>query len=185
MITLLTLFPLVGGLVVLALAASRDLARVMAVVFATGALVLAGLSWYALNPAHPGMQFEEWHAWAPSLGIWYHVGVDGLGVLMLVLSAIVVLMSLAASWRNEKQGGVYFALVLFLEAGLFGTFTALNFIHWFIYWELSLIPAVGRKRPGEGCGAVFPVHDGRQRGADAGVSGALSGDQLCGASGDV
>jgi NADH-quinone oxidoreductase subunit M len=141
MITLLTLFPLVGGLVVLALAASRDLARVMAVVFATGALVLAGLSWYALNPAHPGMQFEEWHAWAPSLGIWYHVGVDGLGVLMLVLSAIVVLMSLAASWRNEKQGGVYFALVLFLEAGLFGTFTALNFIHWFIYWELSLIPA--------------------------------------------
>ena len=63
-------FPLVGGLVVLALAASRDLARVMAVVFATGSLVLAGLSWYALNPAHPGMQFEEWHAWAPSLGIW-------------------------------------------------------------------------------------------------------------------
>src|SRR6202034_1746587 len=141
MITLLTLFPLVGGLVVLALAASRDLARVMAVVFATGALVLAGLSWYALTPAHPGMQFEEWHAWAPSLGIWYHVGVDGLGVLMLVLSAIVVLMSLAASWSNEKQGSTYFALVLFLEAGLFGTFTALNFVHWFIFWELSLIPA--------------------------------------------
>jgi NADH-quinone oxidoreductase subunit M len=60
---------------------------------------------------------------------------------MLVLSAIVVLMSLAASWRNEKQGGVYFALVLLLEAGLFGTFTALNFVHWFIFWELSLIPA--------------------------------------------
>jgi NADH-quinone oxidoreductase subunit M len=60
---------------------------------------------------------------------------------MLVLSALVVLMSLSASWRNEKHGPVYFALVLFLEAGLFGTFTALNFVHWFIFWELSLIPA--------------------------------------------
>jgi NADH-quinone oxidoreductase subunit M len=71
----------------------------------------------------------------------YHVGVDGLGVLMLVLSSMVVLMSMAASWKNGKQGPLYFALVLFLEAGLFGTFTALNFVHWFIFWELSLIPA--------------------------------------------
>ena len=60
---------------------------------------------------------------------------------MLVLSALVVLMSLLASWNNEKHGAVYIALVLFLEAGLFGTFTALNFFHWFIFWELSLIPA--------------------------------------------
>jgi NADH-quinone oxidoreductase subunit M len=75
------------------------------------------------------------------LGISYHLGVDGLGVLMLMLTAIVVLMSLAASWPNPKQGPVYFALVLLLEAGLFGTFTALNFVHWFLFWELSLIPA--------------------------------------------
>ena len=71
----------------------------------------------------------------------YHLGVDGLGMLMLVLSAIVVLMSLAASWANPRQGPVYFALVLLLEAGLFGTFTALNFVHWFLFWEFSLIPA--------------------------------------------
>jgi NADH-quinone oxidoreductase subunit M len=141
MITLLTLLPILGGLIVLALAASRDLARIVAVIFAAGTLAVTLLFWYGLDPRTPGMQFEELHAWVPSLGMWYHVGVDGLGVLMLVLSAIVVLMSLAASWANEKQGGVYFALVLFLEAGLFGTFTALNFIHWFIFWELSLIPA--------------------------------------------
>jgi NADH-quinone oxidoreductase subunit M len=141
MITLLTLLPIAGALIVLALAASRDLARIVAVVFAAGALLMTGFFWFGLDAKSPGMQFEEHHAWAPSLGITYHVGVDGLGVLMLVLSAIVVLMSLAASWRNEKQGGVYFALVLLLEAGLFGTFTALNFVHWFIFWELSLIPA--------------------------------------------
>ena len=141
MITLLTLLPIFGGLLVLAFARSRDLAKAIGVVFATGALALAVMFCFGLDPATPGMQFEEHHAWAPSLGMAYHVGVDGLGVLMLALSALVVLMSLFASWNNEKLGAVYTALVLFLEAGLFGTFTALNFIHWFIYWELSLIPA--------------------------------------------
>jgi NADH-quinone oxidoreductase subunit M len=60
---------------------------------------------------------------------------------MLAVSSIVVLMAVAASWSNPKQGPAYFAFLLFLETGLFGTYTALNFLHWFLYWELSLIPA--------------------------------------------
>ena len=150
MIALLTLLPIVGGLVVLAFYRSRALARIVAMAFAAGALALAIFLWHGFNPGASGMQFEALHGWAPSLGISYHVGVDGLGVLMLVLSAVVVLMSLAASWANEKQGAVYFALVLFLEAGLMGTFTALNFVHWFIFWELSLIPAFFLVRLGGG-----------------------------------
>jgi NADH-quinone oxidoreductase subunit M len=141
MITVLTLLPLVGGLVLLASCRSRESARFTAMLFAGLSFVLVALVWFGFNPATPGMQFQEWHEWAPSLGIAYHVGVDGLSLLMLSLSAIVVLMSLAASWANPKQNCTYFALVLFLESGLFGTFTALNFVHWFIYWELSLIPA--------------------------------------------
>lgn len=141
MITILTLLPLAGGFAVLALGWSRALARLIAMLFALASLLIACFFWYGFDPAYPGMQFETIRQWAPSLGMTYHVGVDGLGVLMLVLSALVVVMSLAASWRNEKHGRLYFALVLFLECGLFGTFTALNFVHWFIYWELSLIPA--------------------------------------------
>ena len=71
----------------------------------------------------------------------YHVGVDGLGLLMVLLSAIIVPMSLLASWKIEERVPIYFALILLLQAGLFGTFTALNFFHWFLFWELSLIPA--------------------------------------------
>ena len=71
----------------------------------------------------------------------YHVGLDGLSLLMLAVSSIVVLMAVAASWSNAKQGPAYFSFLLFLETGLFGTYTALNFLHWFLYWELSLIPA--------------------------------------------
>jgi NADH-quinone oxidoreductase subunit M len=75
------------------------------------------------------------------LGIEYHLGADGLSALMLVLSAIVTLMSIDAAHRVHRQPGLYFALVLTLESGLFGAFTALNFFHWFLFWELSLIPA--------------------------------------------
>ena len=141
MITVLTLLPLLGGLVLLASCRSREAARVTAVLFAAASLAVVVLLWVGFNPASPGMQFEEWHEWAPSLGINYHVGADGLSILMVTLAAVVTLMSLAASWANRKQGPAYFALVLFLESGLLGTFTALNFVHWFIFWELSLIPA--------------------------------------------
>ncbi len=54
---------------------------------------------------------------------------------------MVTLMSVDAAHRVHHQPGLYFALVLVLEAGLFGSFTALNFFHWFLFWELSLIPA--------------------------------------------
>jgi NADH-quinone oxidoreductase subunit M len=141
-ITPLTFLPVAGALAVLLLARRLPgFARALAVAVAAAALVMALVLWHRFDPDIMGFQFQESHLWAPSLGMTYHVGVDGLGVLMLVLSAIVVLMSLAASWPNPRQGPVYFALALLLEAGLFGTFTALNFVHWFLFWELSLIPA--------------------------------------------
>ena len=92
-------------------------------------------------PSDGSIGLVEHAAWAPSLGIEYHLGVDGLGALMLVLSAIVTLMAVDAAHRVHHQPGLFFALVLLLEAGLFGSFTALNFFHWFLFWELSLIPA--------------------------------------------
>jgi NADH-quinone oxidoreductase subunit M len=140
-LTLLTALPIAGAVVVLALQRSEKLARAVALLVAAAALLATIVLWARFDSSAPRMQFVEVHAWAPSLGLTYHVGVDGLGVLLLVLSAVVVLMSLTASWKNRKHGPVYFALVLLLEAGLFGTFTALNFLHWFLYWELTLLPA--------------------------------------------
>jgi NADH-quinone oxidoreductase subunit M len=140
-LSLLTLLPFAGALAVLLLGrASRAAARVIAAIFATGAVAYTVLLWLRFQPALMGMQFQEWHAWEPSIGLQYHVGIDGLSLLMLAVSSIVVLMSIAASWSDTKQGPVYFSLLLFLETGLFGTYTALNFLHWFLYWELSLIP---------------------------------------------
>jgi NADH-quinone oxidoreductase subunit M len=142
LITILTAVPLIGALGVLGLGAkSRTLARGTALTFSFIALALALVLWHRFNPTSGELQFEELHPWIPAIGVRYHVGIDGLGLLMLVLSAIVVPMSMAASWQIREGTSLYFSLILFLQAGLFGTFTALNFFHWFIFWELSLIPA--------------------------------------------
>ena len=136
-LTLLTLLPLVGAAIALV---SGKHARGVAILTTGASLALAVFVWTQI-PADGSIGLTEIRTWAPSLGIEYHLGVDGLGSLMLVLSAIVTLMSVDAAHRVHHQPGLYFALVLVLESGLFGSFTALNFFHWFLFWELSLIPA--------------------------------------------
>jgi NADH-quinone oxidoreductase subunit M len=137
LLTLLIVLPLVGA--TLALAAGKH-ARAVAFITTIASLALTLVVWMRL-PANGSIGLVEQHPWAPSLGIEYHLGVDALGALMLVLSAIVTLMSVDAAHRVHHQPRLYFALVLTLEAGLFGSFTALNFFHWFLFWEFCLIPA--------------------------------------------
>jgi NADH-quinone oxidoreductase subunit M len=141
-ITVLTAVPVVGALVLLALGGrNKNLVRYSALAFSLAALVLTLLLWHHFDPASGSLQFQEWHRWIPDMGVEYHVGIDGLGLLMLLLAAIVVPIGIIASWQIQERVPLYFSLVLILQACLFGTFTALNFFHWFIFWELSLIPA--------------------------------------------
>ena len=157
LLTLLTLVPLVGAAI--AVVSGRH-ARGVAIL-TTGACVLLALLIWTQLPADGGIGLVERASWAPSLGIEYHLGVDGLGALMLVLSSIVTLMSVDAAHRVHHQPGLYFGLVLLLESALFGSFTALNFFHWFLFWELSLIPAFfliklwGGKKRGPAATQVF------------------------------
>jgi len=168
-LTTLTFTPLIGGFLVIGIGAQRNLARSLALTFSSVSLGLAILVWKNFDSTLTELQFVERHPWIPSLDIEYFVGVDGLSLMMILLSAIVVPMAMLASWKmfgdaphpgplpvGRGEGGrrpgegdsgsgysppLYYALVLFLQAGLFGTFTALNFFHWFIFWELSLVPA--------------------------------------------
>jgi len=165
-ITAITLLPLIGGLIVVGLGEEQKrLARKLALGFSLASLALAIGLWLQFNATTGELQFVQKHEWIPSLGVNYFVGVDGLGLLMVMLTAIVTPMAMLASrsmvgtrsTASQTSSGkvgdavervpthdappLYYALVLFLQSGLFGTFTALNFFHWFIFWELSLIPA--------------------------------------------
>lgn len=141
-LTILTLVPLLGAMIVAGVGQEhKRLARALAFITSLLSLAIAIGLWKSFDASSGLLQFEERHPWIPALGVDYRVAVDGLGLLMVLLTAIVVPMALVASWRIADRSQIYFSLVLFLQAGLFGTFTALNFFHWFIFWELSLIPA--------------------------------------------
>jgi len=141
LLSILIALPVVGAIVVLLAPRKANVARGIALGFGTLGLILAGLLWHSYDAAAGTLQFVERAAWIPSLAIEYHLAVDGFSLLLLVLSALVTLISIVASTQVKSRPSLYFALVLLLEAGLFGTFTALNFFHWFLFWELSLIPA--------------------------------------------
>lgn len=158
-LTIITLVPLLGGILVAGLGEQKKLARGLALLSSFLSLALALVLWKNFNAASGALQFAEGpYSWIPSLGVNYYVAVDGLGLLMVLLTAVITPMAMLASLGAPASrrpagkdaesagetpalpGSLYFSLILFLQAGLFGTFTALNFFHWFLFWELSLIP---------------------------------------------
>jgi NADH-quinone oxidoreductase subunit M len=142
LLTLVTLTPLVGALLIAGLQPrQRSLARGLGLACNLVALAQVLVLWLKFDGKVGGPQFVERYAWMPSISVEYYLGVDGMGLLMVVLAALVVPFALLASWRTEDNTKAFVALMLFLQAGLFGAFTALNFIHWFLFYEISLVPA--------------------------------------------
>ena len=87
------------------------------------------------------MQFEVNIPWISSFGINYHFGIDGISLLLIVLTTILTTLSILASWTNIKTGiKGYFISMLLLEVGMVGVFCALDLFLFYIFWELMLIP---------------------------------------------
>ncbi len=141
-LSVITFVPLLGAIIVAGIGPERRcLVRPISLGFALFSLALTIGLCFQFNPTEPNLQFVERHDWAPSIGAAYFLGVDGLGLVSLLLAGIVVPIGMLASREIEENAQIYFALMLLLQTGLYGAFTALNFFHWFIFWELSLIPA--------------------------------------------
>ena len=135
MITALILLPLVGALFV---SASRpDRARAVALSFTALSAILAFTLWRKFDTVASGLQLVERHAWIPSIGAEYLLGLDGLSLLLVLLTSLVVPFALLA--QAAPRGMC--ALMLVTQSALYGTFTAQNFILWFLFYEMSLIPS--------------------------------------------
>ena len=89
------------------------------------------------DTAATGLQLVERHAWIPSIGAEYLVGIDGLSLLLVLLTSLIFPFALLA----QRMGRGFCALMLMMQAALYGTFTAQNFVLWFLFYEMSLIPA--------------------------------------------
>ncbi|MCW5893430.1 MAG: NADH-quinone oxidoreductase subunit M [bacterium] len=140
MLTLITFLPLVGAAVVLALPASEPrLVRLVATAATLPSLGLACRLVARFDPAG-GFQFVDRVPWIPAFNIEYFVGVDGISVTMVLLTALLSTLCMVASWNVGEAVKGYAALFLLLETGMLGTFVALDFFLFFVFWELMLLP---------------------------------------------
>lgn len=135
MITALILLPVAGALFVGV--ARPNYARGVALVFNVLTAIVAFTLWRDFDTTAAGLQFVERHAWIPSIGAEYLVGIDGLSLLLVLLTSIIFPFAFLA----QRTGRGFCALMLLMQSALYGTFTAQNFVLWFLFYEMSLIPA--------------------------------------------
>ncbi len=137
-ITAIIFLPLLGALAV-CVWPQRN-CRVIALIFNAMSSACALGLWQKFDATATGLQFVERHAWIPAIDAEYLVGVDGLSLLLVLLTSLIVPFAFFA--RPTPSGGRGFcATMLVMQSALYGTFTAQNFVLWFLFYEMSLIPA--------------------------------------------
>src|SRR5438445_281968 len=129
MLSLIIFLPLVGGIIILFTSKTNETLLKGVALGASLASFVLSLFMTALFKIGGGFQFLELGNWIPSLGIHYHLGVDGLSLPLIVLTALLSLLSVAYSWRIELRLKEYLFLILLLETGMLGVFAALDFQH--------------------------------------------------------
>ena len=140
-LTLITFLPLLGGVIILFIPRERAGAiKVTALVFSLPSLVLSILLWIWYDPSTRGMQFVQNVRWIQALNVHYYMGVDGISVPLIFLTALLTTLSLIYSWIINERPKEYFSLFLLLETGMLGVFTSLDFFLFYIFWEVSLVP---------------------------------------------
>src|SRR5881398_2194788 len=140
-LSLMVFIPVVGMAVILCLPARAHAAiRWMGVATATPPLLLAVWLLAHFDPQTTAPQFVQRFAWIPAYRIDYFVGVDGISITMVLLTALLCFLCIFASWGIDKAVKGYFALFLLLDTGMMGVFVALDFFLFYIFWELMLLP---------------------------------------------
>jgi NADH-quinone oxidoreductase subunit M len=157
MLSAITFLPLLGAIIILFLPTDNGIKR-FAIIWSMIPLILATVAWVVF-PTWPGFsQFGTWcdpaievasanyylgecMPWIPVLGIQYHVGVDGISMPLIWLTALLTTLSLFYSARNiNTRVKEFFALFLLLETGMMGVFVALDLFLFYIFWEIGLVP---------------------------------------------
>ena len=142
LLSIIVFAPWVGALV-LALLPRLPVGAVrgLALVFSLSTLGLGIRALTGFDAANTAMQFAEKHAWISALNVHYHLGLDGLSLVLVLLTGLIAPVALFGTVRAARQPALYAALFLFLQGSALGVFLALDFFPWFIFWELSLVPA--------------------------------------------
>jgi NADH-quinone oxidoreductase subunit M len=140
LLTYIVFTPLLGALILL-LIRSNSLAKIISVLFAAATFALSILLYVNFDASNGGFQFVEYVPWIYSLDVSYHLGIDGISLLLIVLTTFLTLISLVASWNSiTSRVRAFNFFVLLLEVGMLGVFSSLDLFLFYIFWEAMLIP---------------------------------------------
>jgi NADH-quinone oxidoreductase subunit M len=134
--------PLVGALLLLLIPRENQLAHKIAgnVFGVLGFLVsLPLVRWW--NPGDKPFSFEEFADWIPSIGAKYHLGIDGISLLLVMLTTFLGMIAILSSWSAiHLRTKEYYILLLLLQTGMIGVFVSLDFFLFYVFWEVMLVP---------------------------------------------
>ncbi len=143
-ITITTLLPLVGALVIAVMPKEKDRAvRLMGILVTGAALALAIAIAIGFDYGRDGLQYVLDVEWISVIGVKFHVGIDGISLPLYVLTFLLSFLCAIYSWRYVPDPGrtrAFLALMLLLETGMAGTFIAFDLILFFVFWEMVLVP---------------------------------------------
>ena len=143
-LTSLIVVPIVGALLLLAFRDDDAHAATIRNVALAVSVVVFGLTlllWARFVPTSADYQFVERHAWIPAFGIDYAVGVDGISLLLIVLTGFLTPIALLCSWESvHRKTRAFCMLVLLLESAMIGVFLSLDLFLFYVFWDAMLIP---------------------------------------------
>jgi NADH-quinone oxidoreductase subunit M len=132
--------PALGALLAF-LIASEELVKRMALLASTLTFLISLIPFFLFDSSTAALQFFERYDWIPALGINYEVGIDGISLLLIVLTTFLTPLTLLASWDSiQSRSREFMICMLFLESGMVGVFAAIDLFLFYVFWEATLIP---------------------------------------------
>ncbi len=140
-LSIITWSPFVGAVLIMFLARHRPLAvRLIALVTTAISTVLSVFIFVVYNREAAGFQFHEKLPLVPPLGIAYEVAVDGMSLLLVLLTSIIIFAGVFASWTVTTRSQEFYALLLALVTGVYGVFVSIDLVVFFLFYELAVLP---------------------------------------------
>jgi NADH-quinone oxidoreductase subunit M len=142
-LSVITYTPLLGALVLLlpGLGQRPNAVRWIANVFGFVGFLVSLPLWFWFDRGAAGFQFVEKGSWIPGIGVQYLFGVDGMSVLLILLTTLLGFIAILSSWSAvEDRVRAYYVFLLLLQAGMLGVFCALDMFLFYVFWEVMLVP---------------------------------------------
>ena len=142
LLSIILLTPLAGLAILLFIPGkNKDFIRVWANLAAFAGFLVSLPLLKSFDAGKPGFQLEEKADWIPALGAHYHVGIDGISLLLVMLTTLMGLIAMVCSWSAiQDRVKEYYAMFLLLQTGMIGVFLSLDFFLFYVFWELVLVP---------------------------------------------